>query len=119
MRPSARTHARRRRAEPEEVVVKLAREYAEKRVVAAVFVCFSVELLQNTQVNTPAGLAIPLDFPMCFPSRRIAYHKPGGKIGSQPPHASCLVLIARRNSQCAARFAEAFSGIGRVIGVER
>jgi hypothetical protein len=95
---------------------KLADEYRVGRVQAAVFVCFSVELLQNTQCGTPDGLAIPLDFPICFPSRRVAYVKPGGLVGASPPHASAIVLVAPTLSPSVARFVEAFSPIGRVVG---
>jgi hypothetical protein len=93
---------------------KLAREYAAGRVTEAIFVCFSVELLQNTQVDTPAGLSIPLDHPICYPARRIAYSKPGGGVGDQPPHASCLIYLpgTKRNLD---RFREKFSKLGRVV----
>jgi hypothetical protein len=91
---------------------KLAREYAEGRVRAAIFVCFSVELLQNTQVDTPSGVPIPLDFPICFPSRRVSYLKPGGGVGAQPPHASAVVLLGDADYE--RRFAETFARAGRV-----
>ncbi len=92
---------------------KLAFEYAAGRTTAAVFVCFSVELLQNTQVDTPPGLSIPLDHMICFPSRRIAYVRPGGGVGAQPPHASCVVGLG--NEAFRARFREAFASLGRVV----
>jgi len=95
---------------------KLAREFMSGNVTAAIFVCFSVELLQNTQVDTPAGLPIPLDFPICYPSRRVAYVKPGGEVGAQPPHASCIVLVAGRDSDYTKRFVENFAPLGRVVG---
>ncbi len=89
---------------------KLAREFAQGRVQAAIFVCFSVELLQNTQVETPDGLPIPLYFPICYPSRRVPYVKPGGKVGSQPPHASCIIALGHLPT-----FEEEFSRIGYVV----
>jgi len=94
---------------------KLAREYATGEVRAAIFVCFSVELLQSTQVETPPGLHIPLDFPVCYPSRRVPYVRPGGTIGAQPPHASCIILLANRGTDYADRFASNFAQIGRVV----
>jgi hypothetical protein len=96
---------------------KAAREYTLQRVEAAIFVCFSVELLQTTQNDTPVGLPIPLDFPICFPSKRVSYVKPGGKVGTAPPHASCIVLLGPQEYQ--ERFEIMFSPIGRVIGVQR
>lgn len=90
---------------------KLAREFKHGLVPQAVFVCFSVELLQNTQVGTPAGLTIPLDHALCFPSRRVAYVKPGGGVGAQPPHASCIVGLGIERW----KFREAFESLGRCI----
>jgi hypothetical protein len=107
---------------------KLAREWIEGRVEAAIFVCFSVELLQTTQVDTPprdvrdrlGRLPLPLDFPICFPSRRIAYLKegPGGKliVGSSPPHASCIIFLPPEDGlQKFPDFVLDFSPIGKTI----
>jgi hypothetical protein len=110
---------------------KLAQEYVSGRVKSAIFVCFSIELLQNTQVNTPDGedgkpLFLPLDFPICFPSRRVSYIKPGGEAGAQPPHASCIIFLPPdadvryptsqvRKGMGDRPFVEAFSSVGRVI----
>ena len=93
---------------------KLAREYVSGNVKAAIFVCFSVELLQSTQIDTPAGLPLPLDFLICYPSRRVPYVKPGGKVGTQPPHASCIVLLPGLGTDHAERFLSNFSPVGRV-----
>lgn len=90
---------------------KLSREFAAGRVKSAIFVCFSVELLQNAQVKTPVGLTTPLDHSLCFPARRVAYVKPGGEVGVQPPHASCIVYMGTDQE----RFADAFRPIGRVL----
>jgi len=95
---------------------KLAREHAEKRITAAIFVCFSVELLQTSQQGTPDSLPLPLDFPICFPSKRISYVKPGGSVGTAPPHASCIICLG--DSEYEERFRIMFAPIGRVIGVQ-
>jgi hypothetical protein len=89
---------------------KLAREFKSGAVISAVFVSFSIELLQSTQVDPPDGLPLPLDFPICFPSRRISYLKPGGEVGSQPPHASAIIFLGSR----AGSFSKEFSYLGRV-----
>jgi len=106
---------------------KLVQEYREGRVPSAVFVCFSVELLQNTQLKTPSGLRIPLDFPICYPSKRVAYLRSDGTVGAQPPHASCIVFLPDRSietvatQQCGylnrsiAKFVRNFSALGRVV----
>jgi len=101
---------------------KLAREWWAGRTSAAVFVMFSVELLQNTQTDTPTvgengdsgTLPIPLDFAICVPRTRLKYRKPGGEIGDQPPHASGVVLVSD-DKEATHRFVDEFSHHGRVI----
>lgn len=95
---------------------KLAKEFKSGRVKEAVFVCFSIELLQTTQVGNlyPNVLPIPLDFPICFPSRRIAYDHLDDKgkrvTGKSPPHASCIVYLGPHQAQ----FLTAFASFGRI-----
>lgn len=91
---------------------KLVREWAARHVTDAVFVCFSVELLQSSQVGN-GGLHTPLDFPICFPTRRVPYVKPGGKVGASPPHASCIVCVSR-DGEVIQRFHDAFGVIGQI-----
>lgn len=43
---------------------------------SVVFVGFSVELLQTAQTVSPFTIPHPLDFPCCFPARRVAYDQP-------------------------------------------
>jgi hypothetical protein len=100
---------------------KLAAEYDAGRVSAAIFVCFSVELLQTTQVK-PTG-KLPLDFPICYPSKRVAYIREDGTVGGSPPHSSCIVYVPPRRTDglvCEReagldRFRTAFAPIGRVV----
>ncbi len=110
---------------------KLAREWLAGNVEAAIFVSFSVELLQTTQANTPtledsasgaAPLPIPLEFAICYPAKRLAYRRPGGEIGTSPPHASAIILVALPrpsaddwNASLVSRFVKHFSPIGRVV----
>jgi hypothetical protein len=93
---------------------KLADEFRQLHVTEAVFVCFSIELLQTTQTDTPAGLAIPLDFPIAYPAKRIAYDKrnwQGERVsGKSPPHASCIVYLGPNRE----KFVQEFSRYGRV-----
>jgi hypothetical protein len=98
---------------------KLSREWWAGRTSSAVFVMFSIELLQNTQSDTPVvgdsgTLPIPLDFAICIPRTRLKYRKPGGKIGDQPPHASGIVLVSD-NKETTRKFSTEFSRYGRVI----
>jgi hypothetical protein len=96
---------------------KLAEDYMDCGVTSALFVCFSVELLQTTQVKTPDGLLIPLDFPICFPRRRVAYLTPDGRRSKSPPHASCFVLLPdrERRVEVVSAFIREFSPVGRVV----
>lgn len=70
---------------------KLVAEREAGRVSAAVFVCFSLELLQTSQVDAVGPL--PTDFPTCYPRTRLRYVQPGGEVGKSPPHASCVVYL--------------------------
>lgn len=124
---------------------KLATEWLQGRVKQAVFVGFSLEILQTTQSGGPevrgrdhAGnpvLPIPLDFPCCYPKSRIAYLKErerspdeneDRKLGSllvkggSPPHASVIVWLhpmrlRRAETPEMARFIRAFSPLGKCV----
>lgn len=102
---------------------KLAEEHKAGRVSSAIFVCFSVELLQTTQVKTPDGLPLPLDFPICYPAKRVRYLNAEGKVGKSPPHSSCLILLPERLPGSRGtwgplqieKFIELFGELGRVV----
>ncbi len=105
---------------------KLVKEWRELRVSQAIFVGFSLEMLQTMQVDTPEGLPTPLDVPLCFPRTRVAYDRlgPEGSLvkGASPPHASFIAYLpilylpgssdAREDCR---RFIKTFSPLGRVI----
>lgn len=93
---------------------KLAREFTVGRAEAAVFVAFSIELFQSTQIGGPADLPIPLDFPICWPSRRVSYVRVDGSVGDSPPHSSGIVLVSRRAGDVE-RFGRHFAEFGRVF----
>lgn len=69
---------------------KLVREWQSGRVAAAVFLSFSMEIFQTSQQGT--GL-LPMQFPICYPRSRIAFHRPDLTVGASPPHASALILL--------------------------
>jgi ParB family chromosome partitioning protein len=99
---------------------KLAAEYAEGRVVAAVYLGFNMQILQTSQVGLGPSEALPTDFPLCIPSRRLKFlHEEGGRLvpGLNPAHASVLVYLPPRGEIGAReRFAAAFGSIGAVFG---
>lgn len=93
-------------------------------VEAAVFVGFSVEILQVTQCDRPRGLPVPAELPHCLPSSRVKYLKNvnGALVeGKSPPHASVLAFLPPRASVEAwaagvARFRENFGPLGALCG---
>lgn len=111
---------------------KLASEHDAGHVNAAIFVCFSLELLQTTQSKTPRGAKVPLDFPICYPAARLAYYRQsktaplpgigdGLEVGSSPPHSSCVIYLPPPSGaplwsrSGVSAFLDAFSGIGRCV----
>jgi hypothetical protein len=95
---------------------KLASEWDLGRVEEAIYVGFSLEILQTTQVERVDGLPVPLDFMTCFPSERVKYlsEDENGKLtpGEQPTHSSFFTYIGPNTS----KFREVFSKFGRVVG---
>jgi hypothetical protein len=94
--------------------IKLAKEYRAYRVECAVFIGFTMEILQSTQgIDT----GVPLDFPLCFPSERMRFLSEQGGVfvpGEQPTHANVIVYLPPRWDPKGARFEEVFSKFGRV-----
>lgn len=76
---------------------KLAKEWVEGRVNAAIFVGFSLELLQSTQIKGDHdSLPIPLMFPRCYVAQRIKFlTQEGTKLvpGEQPTHGNVIVYL--------------------------
>ena len=96
---------------------KLAQEWLERRTTAAIFVSFSIELLQTTQIHTPLKLLTPHEFPICYPKNRLAYWKVvDGKLvkSKSPPHASALVFLPK-DRDSVFKFFRVHSKLGRVV----
>jgi hypothetical protein len=91
---------------------KLAITWAKGDVTVAIFVCFSVELLQSSQVDRVGPL--PLMFPICYPSRRVSYLRADGGVGKSPPHASCIICLTD-DVGTTRRFEHAFRPLGHVV----
>lgn len=119
---------------------KLAEEWVRGNVESAIYVGFSVEILQSTQVETPyygtprepgrprftEHLPIPLHFPMCFPRTRVAYYVEKGHElvkGTQPTHASVLIYLPPRRPDRfgfgLANFERVFGALGCVVRPQR
>lgn len=118
-------------------------EWLAGRAEAMIWIAFKLDFDQTTQVRKkgePRGL-LPLDFPRCIPSRRLAYltptlpgptpkqpnRKPTAKqiadhaatglcTGESPPHASSIIFLPGRDYHAdVARFRAAFASIGEVV----
>lgn len=75
---------------------KLAKEWTRRRVSGAIFIGFSIEVLQTTQNRPPNGAPLPIDFPFCIPKSRLKYwHREGDELieGGSPTHASIIVYL--------------------------
>lgn len=98
---------------------KLASEFALGNVEAAIFVGFSIEILQSTQHDALSDrLPIPLDFPLCFPRKRIQFYQRHGDAyvrGGSPTHANVIAFVSKARDERRAAFVENFSKFGRVV----
>ena len=104
---------------------KLASEWKLGHISNAIFLGYSVEILQTTQVDTPEidgiNLPIPLDFLLCFPSRRLSFLNEENKAVTGNTHASVVVFLPSMKPgedypRMVRRFKRKFRGIGRCIG---
>jgi hypothetical protein len=99
---------------------KLADQYRKGHVQAAVYVGFSIEILQSTQVDLEDGELLPLDFPFCIPKQRICFWVERNGVltpGKSPTHSSVLIGLpdAANVRASTARFVELFSQFGKVV----
>jgi len=100
---------------------KLMREVASLNVKSAIFVGFSLEILQTTQMVElgPDGEPLPpcLAYPIALPRKRVDYYveKPDGSLGpeGQPTHSSFFVCVTE-DPETIDRFCKAFSKFGWV-----
>lgn len=81
----------------------------------AIWIGYSLEQLQVLQQFETT----PLDFPLCFPRRRIAFESPGGGKKS-PTHANYIAFLPsiRGGRDEVKRFESAFAPFGRVVSWE-
>ena len=96
---------------------KLASHWQSYDVEGAIFVGFSIEVLQSTQKNAGAGV-LPIELPFCVPGDRLRFlsENAAGDVvpGDAPTHASVIVCLPMRNDPGARRFERVFSKIGAV-----
>lgn len=76
----------------------------------AIFMSFSVEALQSTQLSSRRPM---MDFPICVPRRRIRFVDPGDATKQQPSHSNAIVYVPGVVNRTSV-FKEVFSAIGCV-----
>lgn len=95
---------------------KLVDHWSAKDVTAAIYIAYSIEELQTSQVGTKFSL---LDFPICYPDRRVSYVNIDTGLGmTKPTHASAIVLVADPYG-LDAKFWQSFHSYGKVVIPER
>jgi hypothetical protein len=89
---------------------KLTEEWLEQRTREAIFVGFSLDILQASQGEE----AWPdvLKFPLCVPEKRIAFNS-NGEPGKMPTHGNVVVYLPDSPGD-SAKFEAAFKSIGSV-----
>jgi hypothetical protein len=101
---------------------KLVNSYILEQVTQAIFIGFSMEMLQTCQLgdNPTTGRSLT-DFPICIPKRRIAFDKHVGRkwvAGNQPTHANVIVYLPDRAvhpEHARQRFFEWFGSFGAIM----
>ena len=102
---------------------KLVAEYNKKSVSEAVYVAFTLEQLCHSQKMVYPGILSMLEFPICYPKKRIKFDYPdqttNGKpttkstrhTGRSPTHANAIVYLGSNINKFKAIFGE----IGHVV----
>jgi hypothetical protein len=73
----------------------------------AIFMCFSIEAMQSTQIPGP-GVGM---FPFCVPAKRLRFDGPDGRPGEAPSHSNMIVYVPGRMNRTKAFF-NAFKSLG-------
>lgn len=76
----------------------------------AIFMCFSAEALQTTQLDCPHSIT---EFVVCVPRRRIAFISTDGT-KNQPTHANAIVYVPGIINTTH-KFAEVFKSVGNIM----
>lgn len=97
---------------------RLAEQWRAGAVEAAVFLAYSLELLQTTQnglVDRGSDALIPLDFPCCYPADRIKFLGLDLLPQPNPPNAGAIVYLPGRRWSDHQQFRRAYRSIGQVV----
>jgi hypothetical protein len=97
---------------------KLIGEYQAGRVEQAIFLAFSIELLQTSQNGQDDPAFWCTSYPFCIPSKRISYINQDGNPQKSPPNASAIIYLppkTRSGVELTDKFSALFSNIGAVV----
>lgn len=91
---------------------KLAEEWDSGVCTAAIFIGFSIEILQAAQNSGAKHL--PAEFPLCIPRERIPFLDENGESQTQPTHANVIVLLPD-GGRMVEQFEREYAEIGNVF----
>jgi hypothetical protein len=94
--------------------MKLMNEFEKANVYSAIFVGFSIEILQSAQA---LKCDVPQNYPLCVPRSRIQFDTWDGEkrvAGTQPTHANVIVCVSD-DEDVVSRFKKFFRPIGEVF----
>lgn len=99
----------------------LVHDFEAGQVTGAIFVGFTLELLQGSQDQSQiTDFATPCDYPTCIPAKRIRFDTMADEDaprvkGDAPPHGSFITLLSH-DVRAHQRFALEFRPVGKIIG---
>lgn len=96
---------------------KLIEEYLNDHVESAIFLAFSIELLQTSQNGEAFPDFYATSYPICIPKQRISFIDAEGNAQTSPPHASAIIYLPDKDFLRIGLFKRLFSDIGAVVGV--
>ena len=77
----------------------------------AMFMAFSLEALQTTQKPGYSSIG---EFPLCIPSKRLAFYRPGWVKGKAPSHSNVVVYVPGITARTDV-FVEQFKDVGVLL----
>jgi len=101
-------------------------EHLIGHVTEAIFLAFSIELLQTSQNGADNPKYWATSYPICIPKQRISFIDADGNAQTSPPHASAIIYLPPKwygisekpwDMNRAEEFKEKFIHIGAVVGI--
>lgn len=77
----------------------------------AIFLAFSIEALQTTQINSSQPIT---SFPLCIPKKRIAFVDPINNARHSPSHSNAIAYIPGTKDE-SQKFIDVFQDVGAIM----